>query len=230
MNVENKIAKVASLIGDKTRSAILIALMEGRALTAGELALRANISPQTASNHLKKLMDAELIEYVKTPTRYRYYKISSPLVAQALETLSLLSPCDKKRPPRHDVLDKEICFARTCYDHLAGTLGVKVTHALVDKNFIEMKDNTFAVTQSGKSFFSQLNINCEDLVKLKRQFAKPCLDWTEREFHLAGSLGTSLLTYMLEHRLLLRSKKTSRVVILTQQGKDWLKNNLEIRH
>ena len=92
-----------------------------------------------------------------------------------------------------------------------------------------MKDNTFVVTQAGELFFNLLQITCEDLMKLKRQFAKPCLDWTEREFHLAGSLGTSLLTYMLEHRLLLRSKKTPRVVILTQQGKDWLKNNLEIR-
>ena len=101
MYSEQEISKIASLIGDKTRTAILIALMEGRALTAGELALRANISPQTASNHLKKLMDAALIELIKTPTRYRYYKISSPLVANALESLSVILP-DKKQPPRHE--------------------------------------------------------------------------------------------------------------------------------
>jgi len=94
--VDKQIAQVAALIGDTTRSSILVTLMEGRALTAGELALRANISPQTASNHLKKLEAAKLIELIKTPTRYRYYKISSPLVAQALESLSVLLPQEKK--------------------------------------------------------------------------------------------------------------------------------------
>ena len=110
MNLEQEIAKIAGLMGDQTRAAILVALMEGKALTAGELALRANISPQTASNHLKKLLEAHLIKLVYPTTRYHYYKISSPLVAKAIESLSLLLP-DKKRPPRHEKFDPEICFA-----------------------------------------------------------------------------------------------------------------------
>lgn len=114
MNLEKEIAKIAALMGDKTRAAMLIALMEGRALTAGELALRANISAQTASNHLKKMLDAKLIIRLATPTRYRYYKIATPLVARALESLSLLTTVDKMPPPRHEKLDWEICFARTC--------------------------------------------------------------------------------------------------------------------
>lgn len=227
MNLDEQIAKVASLIGDKTRSAILMALMEGRALTAGELAFRANISPQTASNHLKKLLDAGLIELVKTPTRYRYYKISSPLVAKALESLSLLLP-DKKHPPRHEKLDHEICFARTCYDHLAGTLGVKITAALIKKELIKKKDNEFVLTKKGKIFFEGLHINCESLMKLKRQFAKPCLDWTEREYHLAGSLGNSLLEYLLNNRLLMASKKKPRVLVLTTKGERWLSQKFDI--
>lgn len=226
MSIDKEIAKIASLIGDNTRSAILIALMEGKALTAGELAFRANISPQTASNHLKKLAEAGLIELIKTPTRYRYYKISSPLVAQSLEALSLLLP-DKKRPPRHEKLDQEICFARTCYDHLAGTLGVKITNALQNKKFIHLKNVEFSVTQQGDAFFKKININCAELKKLKRQFAKPCLDWTEREYHLAGSLGSSLLEYLLTNRLLIRSKNKARVIILTEKGRTWLKDNLE---
>lgn len=227
MNLDEEIAKIASLIGDKTRSAILIALMEGRALTSGELALRANISPQTASNHLKKLLDAGLIELIKTPTRYRYYKISSPLVAKSLEALSLLLP-DKKRPPRHDKLDHEICFARTCYDHLAGTLGVKITSALLKKEFIEIKNEEFRLTKQGEVFFKGIDINCAELIKLKRQFAKPCLDWTEREYHLAGSLGSLFLEYLLNNKLIIRSKNKARVIILTEKGRVWLKEYLVI--
>jgi DNA-binding transcriptional ArsR family regulator len=227
MNLDEEIAKIASLIGDKTRSAILIALMEGRALTAGELALRANISPQTASNHLKKLMDAKLIELIKTPTRYRYYKISSPLVAKAIESLSLLLP-DKKRPPRHEKLDHEICFARTCYDHLAGTLGVKITNSLIKKDFIKMKDEEFILTEHGKVFFKEIDINYEKLISLKRQFAKPCLDWTEREYHLAGSLGKFFLEYLLNNRLLIRSKNKARVILLTEKGRMWINKHLAI--
>ncbi|EKD53961.1 MAG: hypothetical protein ACD_60C00137G0025 [uncultured bacterium] len=227
MNLDEDIAKVASLIGDKTRSAILIALMEGRALTAGELALRANISPQTASNHLKKLLNAGLIELIKTPTRYRYYKITSPLVAEALESLSLLSP-DKKRPPNHEKLDHEICFARTCYDHLAGKLGVKITNALQKKELIQIENNEFTFTPKGESFFKEIGIHCKELIKLKRQFAKPCLDWTEREYHLAGSLGSSFLEFLLNNRLLIRSKNKARVIFLTEKGKMWLKKHFAI--
>jgi len=227
MNLETQIAKIASLIGDKTRSAILIALMEGRALTAGELALRANISPQTASNHLKKLLAAELIELIKTPTRYRYYKISSPLVAKTLESLSLLLS-DKKRPPRHEKLDQEICFARTCYDHLAGTLGVKLADAFTKKNFLILKDEIFELTPYGMEFFQEIGINCDELMKLNRQFAKSCLDWTEREYHLAGSLGSALLEHLLAHRLIIRSKHKSRVIILTVAGRMWMKEKLSI--
>ncbi len=227
MNLDDQIAKIASLIGDKTRSAILLALMGGKALTAGELALRANISPQTASNHLKKLLDANLIELIKTASRYRYYKISSPLVARALESLSLLLP-DKQRPPRHEKLDQNICFARTCYDHLAGTLSVKITNALLNKKFIQLCNEKFVLTSQGDDFFKKININCQDLIKLNRQFTKPCLDWTEREYHLAGSLGSSFLDYLLNNRLLMHSKNKSRVIFLTEQGRQWLKQQLEI--
>lgn len=225
MKSEQEISKIASLIGDKTRTAILIALMEGRALTAGELALRANISPQTASNHLKKLMDAELIELIKTPTRHRYYKISSPLVANALESLSILLP-EIKKPPRHEKMQYEICFARICYDHLAGKLGVTITDALLRKNYIERKENSFITTKNGEFFFNQINIDCQELIKLKRHYAKPCLDWTEREYHLAGSLGSNFLEFLLNNKLLIRSKNKPRVIHLTPKGQLWIEKYL----
>lgn len=222
MSFANDIANVAGLIGDRTRAAILVALMEGRALTAGELALRANISPQTASNHLKKLMDAKLIEYIPTPTRYRYYQIASSTVANALESLSLLTENPKRRPPRHEKLDHDICYARTCYDHLAGELGVYITKLLQQKKYILLQENTFIVSDLGHAYFKTLTPEYEQQLKLRRQFAKPCLDWTEREYHLAGSLGTLLLNYLINSRLVLRAKK-SRVLTLTTAGQLWLK-------
>ena len=228
MTIDIEIAKIASLIGDKTRAAMLMALMEGKALTAGEIALRANISPQTASNHLKKLTEAKLIEQIPTPTRYRYYKITSPLVAKALESLSLLTPTSAVRPPRHEKLDKDICFARTCYDHLAGELGVKLAKGLLKKNYLRLNNEEFTLTDRGKLFFQELRIDGDELMKVRRQFAKPCLDWTEREYHLAGSLGKAILDYFIQHRLLIRSTKKARVVILTSKGKQWLQEKLNI--
>ncbi|MGQ3890273.1 ArsR/SmtB family transcription factor [Legionella sp. CNM-1927-20] len=228
MNLEEHIAKVASLIGDRTRSAILIALMEGKAFTAGELALRANISAQTASNHLKKLLEAELITLIKTSTRYRYFRLSSPFIAQSLEALSLLPNPNNQDLPHRKYIDYKICFARTCYDHLAGILGVKITKALQAKTFIKAIDDKFVVTKQGERFFKNLGIDCKKLRELKRQFAKPCLDWTEREYHLRGSLGHAFLDYLLNNRLLIRSANRSRVLILTEKGRQWLKNYLSI--
>jgi len=227
MILHENIAVIAGFIGDKTRSSILVSLMEGGALTAGELALRANISPQTASNHLAKLINAKLI-CCESAGRHRYYRISSPLVAQALEALSLLTDNTEKKPPRHENLHKDICFARTCYDHLAGELGVKITSALLKERLIKHNNQLFAVTTKGRQFFADLGIDVSELIKLRRQFAKPCLDWTEREYHLAGSLGSSLLEYMVDARLVLRSRKKRRILLLTAKGQIWLREKLSI--
>lgn len=227
MTLDEQIAKISSLMGDKTRASMLIALMEGKALTAGELALRANISPQTASNHLKKLLAAQLITHVKTPTRYRYYKISSPLVAAALESLSLLT-IHPQKPPRHEKLPHDICFARSCYDHIAGRLGVSITQALLTKCYLKEKDETFIVTGQGQIFFETLPIVLEKLKLSRRVLAKPCLDWTEREYHLAGSLGQAILEHFITQRLVIRSKTKPRVLLLTVEGKRWLSDKLSL--
>jgi DNA-binding transcriptional ArsR family regulator len=227
MLLDVEIAKISALLGDKTRASILIALMEGKALTAGELALRANISPQTASNHLKKLLSSQLITHIKTPTRYRYYKISSPLVAAALESISLLTTHPKK-PPRHEKLANDICFARSCYDHLAGELGVRVTRSFLTNGYLEETDETFIITTKGHLFFEAINISIPQSKSLRRPIAKPCLDWTEREYHLAGSLGHTILEYFLTHRFVICSKTKPRVLVLTFEGKCWLKDKLSI--
>lgn len=229
MSLNEDLSMMAGLLADQTRTAMLIALMEGKALTAGELALRANISPQTASNHLKKMLDARLL-ICEPLGRHRCYKISSSHVAGILESLGVLTSFAAKRPPRHEKLDKTICFARTCYDHLAGELGVRIKNALIKKQFIVFNESqkVFTVTEAGKQFFQTLNISVEELMHQPRACVKPCLDWTEREYHVAGSLGTALLHYLLENRLILRSKTKARVVVLTTKGELWLKEKLGI--
>jgi len=206
---------------------MLTALMQGRSLTAGELALSANISPQTASNHLNKLLKADLI-LCEAAGRHRYYKLASHQVAQALETLSVLTGSPKTSPPRHDKLPQEIKQARTCYDHLAGQLGVAISKALQTKKYIKLDENQFQITKKGSQFFDNLSIDVAALSQLRRSFARPCLDWTEREYHLAGSLGKALLDYFLDNRLVIRAERKPRVVVLTTKGKSWLHSNLGI--
>lgn len=229
--LNEEIAHIARLIGDHVRSTILIALMEGRALTAGELAIRANVSAQTASNHLAKLMSANLV-VCEPAGRHRYYKLASTQVAHILESLGVLTLSSEKiTPPQHQRVDQELCFARTCYDHLAGEVGVKLTKALVKKGLLIEEVGKFLVTDEGGKFFKGLGIDIEHLQGKRRQFAKPCLDWTEREHHIAGSLGAALLDYLLNNRLVIRSKKKHRVVVLTVHGRNWLKNYFDFwRH
>lgn len=227
MVLENDIAKIANLIGDATRAKILTTLMAGKAFTAGELALSAAISPQTASNHLAKLLQAKLI-LCEAAGRHRYYKLASHQVAKALETLSLLSDVPAIAPSRNK-FSLEIKQARTCYDHLAGELGVAISTALQIKKFIMLIGDQFQLTEKGCQFFENLSIDVKELLCQRRTFVRPCLDWTEREYHLAGNLGKALLTYFLEHRLIIRSKQQPRVVVLTTAGKKWLSLHLSIQ-
>ena len=224
-SLDESIAEIGSLIGDKSRALMLTSLMEGKSLTAGELALRANISPQTASNHLNKMMKASLV-VCEVFGRHRYYKLSSSDVAAALEAIGIVTSSPKQELPHLNHLDKEICFARTCYDHLAGELGVRITNALLSKKMIVEKNHQYQVTNTGEKFFGQIEISTADLVGQRRHFAKPCLDWTERKYHLAGSLGAALLEYFVKNRLLIRSQKKSRIVVLTSKGELWFKDKL----
>lgn len=222
MSMELDIAHIASLLGDKTRASMLVALMNGQALTASELSFIANASAQTVSNHLLKLQHARLIS-CEPAGRHRYYRLANHHIAETLESLSLLSKPPKQRPPHHQKLDHELCFARSCYQHLAGELGVEICRLMQDKQLIIKKDQQFELTAAGQHFFTKLDIDWQRLQSARRQFAKACLDWTEREHHLGGSLGQALLSYLLEQRLVLRSKSKQRVLLLTSKGQQWLK-------
>lgn len=187
------IAVVAELIGDPSRAIMLNALMTGRSLPAGELAYRAGITPQTASAHLAKLVEGGLL----TPTahgRHRYYALANAEVAHALEALTLIAPPLKVRSLRDSLVTEQLRCARTCYDHLAGRLGVDLTQALVRCGVLrlEEQERRYCVTAEGISFLQDVGIDFASVQRQRRILARPCLDWSERRYHLAGALGAAL--------------------------------------
>jgi DNA-binding transcriptional ArsR family regulator len=226
MNVNPDMAAIAALIADPTRAAMLSALMGDVALPAGELARLAGVTPQTASAHLSKLVQGHLVR-VTNMGRHRYFRLSSKDVAQALESLALIAP------PAHlhslnDTLEKKAVYrARTCYDHLAGELGVGLTQALIDKGFILPQDEIFEVTSVGKSWFNTFGIDCFQLQGKRRAFAQACIDWSERRPHLAGALGAAILQRSFELKWIARVSG-SRAVRITEAGRDHFKNEFDL--
>ncbi len=221
MNINLDIAKTAQLIGDKTRVNILLALFDVDALPASDLARRANISPQTASSHLSKLLEGNLISLEKHG-RHRYYSLGSPEVAQVLESLMTIS-----KPKQAIETLEPIAQGRRCYDHLAGRLGVSVTDALLDKSWIAPSGKNYDLTSKGANAFLTIGVPLEELQKQRRQFARQCLDWTERRHHLAGSLGAALMNYLLEQKWILSNTDT-RVIHVTNAGQKGLKSWLGV--
>ena len=214
--MEKEIGYITSLIGDPVRTTILWTLLDNRAYTATELAICANTSPQNISMHLNKLAQADLLT-IESQGRHRYYKISRPEVAYALEAIGNLIPNVKHRKIVSNKENSTIKYCRTCYDHLAGKVGVLITEALLEQKILTVEGNAYAVTNLGDTFFSELAINVTELKKDRRTFAKPCLDWSERKHHLAGALGAALLDKMLSLDYIRRTKH-SRAIIITSKG------------
>lgn len=208
--------EIAALLGDKARAIMLWNLLDGRAYTATELAICANISAQSASNHLSKLVKANFLT-VEKQGRHRYYKYATPAVAQVIESIASLLPeatyIQKEKSPPTGVK-----HARTCYDHLAGKVGVSVTDALVNRNLLKPVAKDYEVTAAGISWFKSMNIDVSTVQLEKRNFAFQCLDWSERRHHLAGALGASLLHSMLAQDWI-RQTKHSRAIVITGMGK-----------
>ena len=188
---EPSIAEVAALVGNPARANVLTALLDGRALTAGELAYVAGVSPQTASGHLARMTEARLLALTKQG-RHAYYRLASPLIGRMLEAIMAVAI---DGPPRYRPRwrgDEELRTARTCYDHLAGRLGVALADALARSHHVEMTDDGGMVTPAGETFFSGLGVDVHDIDRGRRAFCRPCLDWSERRPHLAGALGAAL--------------------------------------
>jgi DNA-binding transcriptional ArsR family regulator len=217
LNSQPNLSATAFLIADAARAAMLMALADGRALPAGELAYAAGVTPQTASSHLTKLLDGGLLA-VEKEGRHRYYRLAGPQVALALESLAAIgvSRTVRRKPRGRDA--EKLRFARCCYDHLAGQVGVAITQALVSRGFLSAEpDKRFAVTDQGAAWFDEFGLRLDATRPGRHGFARQCLDWTERQHHLAGPLGVAWLDLLCAKGWLTRSR-TTRSVQVTPAG------------
>jgi DNA-binding transcriptional ArsR family regulator len=222
--VNEELAMVAAVIGEPTRAEMLSVLADGRAYPAGQLARAAGAKPQTASFHLEKLLDAGLVVRVKQG-RHIYYALTGEPVAEALETLALIA---RPKQPLTDTAwrgPEAMRFARTCYGHLAGKLGIAVLDGMLDRGYLEEDRSAFAITPDGSAWFDGLGVSTP---KLKRPLTRKCLDWSERRPHLAGALGVALTTRLIDLQWLAR-KRDSRAIRLTPLGRESLERNLNLR-
>ncbi|TNC12359.1 helix-turn-helix transcriptional regulator [Methylobacterium terricola] len=217
------LARTAALVGDPARAGMLAVLMDGRALTASELARAAGVTPQTASGHLAQLTEAGLLA-VARQGRHRYHRLASPAVARMLEGVMAVAagPGPVPAAPRRGPRDAALREARTCYDHLAGRLAVAMADALVARGAVELEADGGAVTPAGEDFLRGLGVDLAAAARTgparRRVFCRPCLDWSERRPHIAGTLGAALLATCLDHGWL-RRIEGSRAVAVTPGGR-----------
>jgi len=214
------IAEAAALIGDPARANMLASMMDGRAYTASELAHVAGVTPSTASGHLAKLLQAGLLA-VERQGRHRYYRLAGPRVAAALESLMALAVSTAPRHRPTGPRDAAMRRARTCYDHLAGELGVALTWRLVEMGYLAAEEGRFRPTDEGQAALGRFGIDLGALGRLRRPLARACLDWSERRPHLAGALGAALLD-AIEARGWIARAANSRTVKLTSAGRHGL--------
>lgn len=209
------IAEAAALIGDPARANMLTALLDGRARTVTELAMAARVAQSTTSGHLAKLLEGKLVS-VTSSGRHRYYRLASPAVADVLESLMTVAI---EGPPRHrpkSPCSEAMARARTCYDHLAGKLGVSLAEALSDRGLIVLKDEGSLITDFGRLELRKLGIELHEQ-KRSRPLCRACLDWSERRWHIGGAVGAALANRCFELGWTERQSGT-RAVTITRSG------------
>ena len=187
------IATIASLIGDRARATILMSLMAGRSLTATELARAASVTKQTASSHLTKLAEAQLIA-VESVGRHRYFRLADYEVGTVIESLVGLAHRLGATQIRTGHPDPALQKARVCYDHLAGELGVLIFDSLRQQGFLRTAEEILILTENGERFFHEQGIDVATLKQRRRPLCLECLDWSVRRPHLAGALGAAILS------------------------------------
>jgi DNA-binding transcriptional ArsR family regulator len=224
---EPSFAGVAALMGDPARANILAALMNGRALTAKELAHAAGVSASTTSEHLAKLVDGGILDVI-TQGRFRYFRLANSLVASAIESMMVLSG---ERPSRRRSSasrgGEALRVARTCYDHLAGKLGVALMDRLLTQGHLHPDVADYQVSRRGQQFFDELGVDLASAAGQKRHFARSCLDWSERRPHLAGALGAALGTRCFEIGWIER-QRDSRALVITAAGRRGFRDSFGI--
>jgi len=224
----NQVARIAALVGEPARTAMLLALMDGRALTAHELAAAGHIGAATASRHLALLVDGGLLR-MERQGKHRYHRLASSDVARVLE--GILQLAATAVPPPAAVVtgprDAQMRLARTCYDHLAGALAVAVAQHLQEEGAVLIEDDSALVTDRAGPVLARLGLQTDALPTRgrNRPVCRPCLDWSERRMHLAGRLGALLCTHCLGQGWL-RTQPNSRTLAVTPAGaaalRDWL--------
>lgn len=216
------IAELGALVGDPGRANMLIALLDGRALTARELADQAGVTPQTASGHLARLLAAEMIR-VEQQGRHRYHRLASSDIADLLEAMHVagarLATTATPRQPRP--VDPAMRAARSCYDHVAGGLGVALADALAMRDGGDGSE----LTAEGEQRLATWGIDLAGLRSMRRPFCRACLDWSERRPHLAGAVGAAILDRSLDLGWL-RHRTGSRALIVTPAGESGFRSSL----
>jgi DNA-binding transcriptional ArsR family regulator len=210
------IASLAALFADPARAQMVYALMDGRALTAGELALASGVAPPTASSHLAKLIDGGVLTVTKQG-RHRYYRIAGPDAAQLIETLSVMATGEPGRAIRTGPRDEHMRRARVCYDHLAGFRGVQLLDGLMQSGALAGDQGNVTLTAQGEALFQDMGIDIPSLRRKRRPLCRSCIDWSERRPHLAGSLGAAVLARFLDEGWI-RRKSGTRALIFSPEG------------
>jgi DNA-binding transcriptional ArsR family regulator len=227
-------AEIAALAGDPARAAMLHALMDGRALTARELAIAAGVTPQTASAHLARLTVAGLLS-VEQQGRHRYHRLASPGVARMMESIMQVAADSARARPAMVVGPREAALraARTCYDHLAGRLGVALADAMVEAGHVELSGDAGMMTHSGMALLGRIGIDLDAIAARRgkhraRILCRPCLDWSERRPHLAGAIGAALCAHCLGAGWLRRGPAT-RALTVTPKGRQAFRDVFGVR-
>lgn len=210
------IATIGALLGDPGRANMLVSLMDGRALTASELAQAANITAQTASTHLARLEDGGLIVRRKQG-RHNYFALAGADVAAVIEAVMGLAARAGHMRTRTGPRNAQMRRARVCYDHLAGDMGVALFDSVLARGLIALEDEDVQLTGAGEAFFARFGIDLSALPVGRRPLCRTCLDWSARRYHLAGTLGAALLAHM-QAKGWAKREPNSRVVTFTPLG------------
>ena len=224
--MENHFKTIAGIVGDPVRATILWTLLGGKAFTATELALAADTSSPNISMHLAKLVQAGLL-VVESQGRHRYYRFSRDEIAYAVEAMSTLIP----HPAGSDKTDQPVMPAikqcRTCYDHVAGKTGMAITDGLLSQRMMVSNNAGFDLSAKGSKWFTGMGIDIEALRGQRRILLRPCLDWSERRYHIGGSVAAALLNMMIaEHWI--RKNRNSRAVVITAKGRKSIYDHLKL--
>jgi DNA-binding transcriptional ArsR family regulator len=221
------VAQVAKLIANGPRAAMLDLLMDGQAHPAGVLAREAGVAPSTASGHLGALADRGLVT-IEPVGRQRRYRLSGPEVARAMESLAALAPTIRISSLRQATNAEQLRRARTCYDHLAGRLGVVVTERLVSRRALRRAGDAFELAPSGRSLLESIGVDVDGARRRRRGFALACQDWTERRSHLGGALGAAVCDRFIDLAWI-RRRPGGRAVVLTDEGIEQFVSSLGVK-